>query len=287
MPSISHESLVSLFRESPGLGPELLRHSSGARIPVIAAPRLISAEFADLSPAEYRADAVVALDDAAGDLLELLIVQVQLDRDRDKHFAWPFYAAGARARFRTKATVLVVSIDEAIARWCTQPIELDSHGNTYSPVVIGPSAIPHVTDIEQARRFPELAVLSAAAHGHSSQGADIARVAITACADLDNPRSALYSDFVMASLGDVARRTLEKYMNIRNYQFQSDFAKKYAAMGRKEGHREVLLRLLALRFDEVPDEVRQRVEDAEMSQLEAWTDRVITADTLPDVFAED
>jgi len=83
-------------------------------------------------------------------------------------------------------------------------------------------------------------------------------------------------------------------MSLLEYEFQSDFAKKYVKQGRDEGweegrledRRAVLLRQLAQRFDELPDAVRARIEQAEMEDLEVWTDRVIPARTLAEVFAD-
>ena len=84
-------------------------------------------------------------------------------------------------------------------------------------------------------------------------------------------------------------------LGIRNYQFQSDFIRKNVELGRdegleqgrKEGIRDVLLRQLEQRFDELPAEVRQRIEAAEMSELDRWIDRVITAAALDDVFVDE
>ena len=191
MPSASHESIVSLFRECPALGPGLLEHATAASIPSGTTPRITSAEFPDLQPPEYRADAVVRLDGKDDHPKEIVIVEVQLDRKLRKRFVWPFYATGARARFRCPATLMVVAVDEAIAAWCAEPIEIGRCGNVYQPFVLGPSAIPEVTDVEQACRLPELAVLSAAAHGRGASGEAIGIAAVTACKALDNPRAAL------------------------------------------------------------------------------------------------
>ncbi len=60
--------------------------------------------------------------------------------------------------------------------------------------------------------------------------------------------------------------------------------------GRQEGRdttaRNVLLRHLALRFGPVDDDARARVETARYEELTVWSDRVITADSLAEVFAE-
>ena len=54
--------------------------------------------------------------------------------------------------------------------------------------------------------------------------------------------------------------------------------------GRNEGVRSVLLRLLRARFGEMPAATVARVETAELADLERWSDRVIGAQMLAEVF---
>jgi predicted transposase YdaD len=56
------------------------------------------------------------------------------------------------------------------------------------------------------------------------------------------------------------------------------------AEGRTEGAARLLVRLLARQFGAVPDEARKRIDAASLEQLEAWSDRVLDAATLDDVF---
>jgi len=284
MPSITHESLVALFRECPLLGAELLKYA-GEPPPTHAVARLTAAEFADIEPPEYRADAVVRLDQSDGQAAEVLVIEIQLDRDKDKRFSWPYYVCAARARLRCPASVLVVTLDAAVAGWCAEPIPLGRGGSVVCPLVFGPQHIPRITDVDQARALPELAVLSSVAHGQDASGGDIGAAALLACATLDNARAALYADVIMSSLSEAARRSLENLMNLQNYEYQSEFARKYVAQGRAEGDRATLRRLLAQRFGELPGEVVERIEQAESDDLERWLDRVIPAATLADVFS--
>lgn len=292
MPSISHESLVTLFRDCPALAPELLRRVTGAEFPGGTTPRLTSAEFSNLDAAEYRADVVVRLDTADDEAAEIVIIEVQLDRDGEKQFSWPLYMTGARARFRCRATLLVITLDQAVARWCARPIEIDRAGSVIRPVVLGPDSIPRIRDFDQARTLPELAVLSAAAHGNEEEGPELVVAALSACERLDNTRAKLYADFVFATLSDTARKALETLMALQKYEYQSEFARKYVAEGREEGREEgraealrsVLLRQLTQRFGDLPDTLRERVGQAEIEALERWSERVIPAQTLTDIF---
>ncbi len=55
--------------------------------------------------------------------------------------------------------------------------------------------------------------------------------------------------------------------------------------GKRDGKREVLLDMLAVRFGSVPPAVLSQIDSAELAQLGAWIRRALTAATLDDVFA--
>lgn len=54
--------------------------------------------------------------------------------------------------------------------------------------------------------------------------------------------------------------------------------------GMREGEARLLLRVLASRFGDLPQSVQLRVRNAEVSQLERWSDRLLDARTLEDLF---
>ncbi|MFV8750006.1 hypothetical protein ACNOYE_05620 [Nannocystaceae bacterium ST9] len=56
--------------------------------------------------------------------------------------------------------------------------------------------------------------------------------------------------------------------------------------GRVEGAASVLSKLLGLKFGELPELYRARLAQARPDELDAWTDRVLTAATLEQVFAD-
>ncbi len=55
--------------------------------------------------------------------------------------------------------------------------------------------------------------------------------------------------------------------------------------GRAEGQAGIVLRLLELRFGDVPDAVRERVRNASAAELEAWAEAVLMAASLDEVLA--
>src|SRR5271163_152248 len=232
MPSMAHEVLVDLFKNRPELGPELLTEALGVALPSYTEARLVSIDLTQIRQAEYRADVVVLLLDA-GAPISVVIVEVQLAVDDDKRFTWPEYTMGARARYRCPAGLLVVAPQPDIAAWCAEPIDTGIPGFVLTPPVLGRRAVPVITDPAEAARRPELAVLSAMAHGESEEGAAIAAAVLPAVRGLNDERARFYGDLVLNSLNEAARRALEAMM--KGYEYQSDFAKKYVAQGRDEG----------------------------------------------------
>lgn len=54
--------------------------------------------------------------------------------------------------------------------------------------------------------------------------------------------------------------------------------------GLEEGQRHTLARLLELKFGPVPDWAQARLATAPRGELARWTERVLTAESLRDVF---
>lgn len=285
MPSRLHESLLLLFRNRPTLAPELLRDTLLAELPRYTDARVDSAELTDVQPAEYRADLVVLLLD--DEPVFGIVVEVQLSRDEDKRFAWPVYVVNLRARLRCPVCMLVVAADESVARWASQPVTLGGD-SCFKPWVLGPEGVPEIQDEEQANADPELAVLSAMAHGHDSDVAKVARiagVAQSASLRLDANRARLYVDLVFHSLSEAARRALRN-MNPAKYEYQSDFARHYVAVGRGEGRATLVTRLLSIRFGDLSQDVKDKLTAASIPELDAIGERLLAAATLAEAIGD-
>ena len=287
MPSQLHESHLLLFRNQPTLAADLIRGALGAWLPEFTRAQVVSADLTDIQPAEYRADMVIQLSD--DEPVYGIIIEVQLSADNRKRFIWPAYVANLRARLKCPVSLLVVTADEAVARWAGENIQLGGL-HQFKPYVLGPSGIPRVTDEALARDNPELAVLSAMAHGRDAnvdRALEIAFVAQKASAGLDPDRSTIYCDLITRSLGKAARYALNS-MDPQKYVFKSGFARKYIALGMKKGEAKgeargraaVVMRLLALRFGPLDSATTQAVRRASISELEAIAERLLTARTL-------
>ncbi len=56
--------------------------------------------------------------------------------------------------------------------------------------------------------------------------------------------------------------------------------------GIEKGEADMLLWQLERKFGEVPLEYRQRIDDADSTQLLLWGERILTAETIDDVFGQ-
>jgi hypothetical protein len=278
------------------MAPELLRDALGVVVPEYTEVRTDSAELTQVTPTEYDADLVVLLVD--GKPVLGIVLEVQLERKKRKRFTWPVYVAGLRARLECETCVLVVTPFPEVARWAAEPIALGPRASL-QPLVVGPSVVPAVEDIELARREPELAVLSAMAHGEDvdpERAAKIGFAALAACLDLDTERATFYADVVRAALGEAARAALETLMQSpERREFQSEFARKYVAVGRAEGEAKgraegearALLAVLEARGLGITAEQRDRITTCtDLAVLEGWIRSAATAATVEDLFRE-
>jgi len=278
VPSLLHELLVDLFRERPLLAKELLRARTGIALAgTTAEPGSI--DLSQVIPTEYRTDWVTVLRGRARKPIAAVIAEVQLGYDDDKRRTWPVYVAAARARYRCPAILLVLTPDPAVARWASQPIELGHPRFVLQPIVISYPEVPRVCDPADARAAPELAVLSVMAH----RDLETALAAVTGLTELPEDRKKLYWDVILSSLPKTVRKALEaRVLDLKNYKYQSDFARKYYAQGRKEGHkkghekgreeglRRAIVALVSTRLPELRDELEGRLggrSEAELLQL--------------------
>ncbi|MEZ4447944.1 MAG: hypothetical protein R3B09_00605 [Nannocystaceae bacterium] len=288
MPKFTHEALVQLVRNAPSLLVDLLWPEGSIPARRVHVTR---AEFVDLNLSEYRADGVIVVGADPDDPDAALVGEVQTGIDPRKRRRWPVYVTSLFARLGCPVDLVVLTLDREVAAWASRPIVVGTLPGalTVTPTVIGPDQIPRITDLEAARRAPELAVLSAVAHGDEEGAGAIAFAALAASRDLDNDHSIFYVDLVLHHLGPAARALLEELMATANYEFQSDFARRYYTEGKSEGilagEALLLLRLLERKGIALSDDDRERVlRCTECAQLEAWADRLLTATGRDDIF---
>jgi hypothetical protein len=287
MPSHLHEILIEMFRDRPTLATELLRGPLHIPVPDFDEARLSAGELTDVAPTEYRADAVVTLTDEGSPVLAI-VIEVQLCADTRKRRSWPAYVGTLHARLGCPVALLVVCPDQAVADWAAAPLAIGPPGSVVTPVALGPGQVPAVTDLGTARRVPELAVLSALAHGSRPDPTPVFQALLTALDVIDHDHANLYTDLVLAVLPAAARDCLEDLMAITGYQYQSEFARRYfgqgEAQGEAKGEAKAVLAILDARGIAVPDDVRTRITGCtDLDQLDTWVRRAATADKIQDL----
>ncbi|MBX9389332.1 hypothetical protein ACFPZ0_13070 [Streptomonospora nanhaiensis] len=288
MPTNEHEAPIEFVRNRPDLAVRLLQDALGVSIPEHDAAELASENCTDLQPKEYRADAVVSLKRNETPVLAV-VVEVQLKKDANKRFSWPVYLTTVRARLRCPAVLLVLCpTDPQTASWAAQPFSLGHPGLTLAPLVLRPDQTPVVVDQETAVAVPELAVLSAAAHGNENEKALLA-CAYALRALKDTTVFTLYYEFVDNALSADASRTWEALVTSRTYTFKSEFANKFLAegeaKGKAEGKAESILAVLEARGLDASDSVRRRITACgDPDQLDTWIRRAATVTSVADLF---
>lgn len=287
MPSWDHEGLVELFRSDPRLAAELLSGPLGLELPAFAEARVESGNLTQLNPAELRADLVVSLSDEARPVLAI-IVEAQLEEDPDKLFSWPAYVASLRHRLRCRVCLLVVTQSERVANWASRTIVIGP-GSSLAPLVLRPSSVPVISTVDEARKAPELAVLSAMAHGGDrvQTAVEIALSASTAAHELGRDRFLLHFGLIFRALSEAARKAFQ--MDPQGVRLFDESQKQSFEQGRSEGRAAEkaadVLAVLDARGLTVTDAQRERILGcADLETLAGWLRRAATVSATDALF---
>ena len=111
-------------------------------------------------------------------------------------------------------------------------------------------------------------------------GADALGAVLWYILKFQNPPRAALRRFLRKAIGPRAEETMKSYAD----EIGQEYLEKGRAKGRAEGRAEALEKLLGARFGEVPAAVGERVRRASIDQLDCWLDRVLTANSLEEVF---
>ena len=169
-----------------------------------------------------------------------------------------------------------------VAAWAAEPIAIGA-GSVFAPLVVGPRGVPIVSRLELARGAPELAVLSAMAHGRGDVeiAVQIALTAAGAMVGLDPDRRALYLDLLMAALSEAARKALE--MLPQGYEFQY----KPFRQAQLKSKAEDVIDFLDARGIALGDEQRERIlECDDLQLLRKWVRHAATVSSADELFVE-
>jgi hypothetical protein len=301
MPTLEHNVLVEMFRENPELAPRFLVTLFHLEIPPHASVAVVESSLDQLIPVEFRADLVLELRDANGQLVLAIVLEAQRDKDPDKKFSWPVYLTVVRAKKRCGTVVLVVAPDADVAAWSAENIDLGLGFGNVKPLVLGPAVVPEITDPAEAAKATELAVLSAVAHGNGPNGLAVFRAALVALERLDREHAAVYFQIIWKGLREPMRQAMEVVameQQIEGEALFPPFIQRLIDRGKLEGIREgelngelngkrdTLLRLLARAGIALTESESARIQAcSDIATLDRWIDNVLGAKTATEVLS--
>ena len=288
MPSPRHDALNRLFRDRPELAAEVLE-LVGAEVPLAGPVRLESNDFNDRPSKDFQPDTVITVGPPR-EPLHGIIIEIQQERSTSKRGQLPRYAAALWLSLRCPVTVLCVCPDSDAAAWYAAPIPTDLPGYVFRAEVLGPGEIPTITDPEEAAARPEMAVMSVMAHGRRRSVVE----GFVGGLDRMKPEHApKYYEYAYSMAAPAVQRVLGEIMASSTWPVYSPFAREHFGRGKDEGRAEgrvegeavAVLRVLAARRIEVPEEARARISAcADLRQLEAWLDRASVATSVAELF---
>ena len=296
--TVTHEAPLELIRQHPGLAVDLVRAMTGLDVPDSARADLGPTSLNAVVPAEFTADAVVVVSDAATrEPVLIVVVEPQGRDDRTKAYSWPAYLANVREAVRCpRAVLIVVCPDPHQADKCRQVISMGHPGWDLWPIVIDPS---HAPAAEGAG--PYLILFLACLPALDMETPAGARQVLAAIHDT----GASHADrrrltaIILSRASDAARQTLEAMMSTA--EWKDDFIESYVQIGVEQGlerglergleqgaanakAQDVLKVMEARGLRATPEQLAKVAATAGIAQLDVWFDRALTADTAADVF---
>ncbi|MBL8614805.1 MAG: hypothetical protein JNM72_04260 [Deltaproteobacteria bacterium] len=194
MPSLLHKAITDLVGDTPALAVRLAFPDWAHDTPAVLRPT-------ELAQSSLMADLVLLL--GGPPPTHTLVVEVQLQVDRDKRFVWPAYVSAAHHRHRLPVSLLIITPSREVAQAARAPLSFDGHGPTLQPVVIGPDELPVLTRPEDAAKDLDYAALSALAHMHHPDRGLIAAAVLQALRDLPEGTAVSYHQLMRAVLGPI------------------------------------------------------------------------------------
>lgn len=177
-----HRSLVGLFGRHPGIIFNLLK---------IPRPDGYTAECGSENLSSSRTgDNILKVKDGQGVLILAVILETQLGKGHDvRRWTWAQYYYALHVLLKKdhpecEVRLVVFTIDDKVADWAREPVVQGKH--SFAPdFVIAPRGFPKITDGEEARRDPVLALLSAVMHRDDLGGWQAAVSAIATLAPVE------------------------------------------------------------------------------------------------------
>jgi hypothetical protein len=294
MPSPWHDSVTAIFTKNPKLAVELATSLNGTAIPAGAGAHPEKPTFNDRPSSDFYADAVIVVGPRQ-DPIRAIIVEAQKRTFKDKPPQWARYAAQLWTFLRCPVDVLVICPDAKSAFWYAQPVRTNLPGYTHLPIVLPPSAVPAITDPDDAAARPAMAALSVVYHGTDPA---VPEAVADGFRKLPPDSAAQYHEHAYNLAPLAVRRILEQLMTSNTWPVYSPFAKEHYGRGKKEGKKEgrkegqaagkaeAILLVLEARGLDVNEAQRSQITGCtNLGQLKKWVQRAAIAEKASDLFA--
>ena len=289
MPSAKHESPVALTKQDEAIAALLLTEVFDVKVPSYLHGHAHATDVRVLVPRTYHADSVTVYYDAAEKPVFAAVMEVQRGWDPTKKRTWKLYVAQLEAELGVDTALLVYCPDPKLARRYREMFAEGGMSLSLRPFIFTPDDLPLITDVDEARARPSLAVLAALCHGDDDNLDDAFPALVEAMRTVGPERQLAYYDIVLAGLSVEARTRWEAFMTTTTgYQYRSDVLRNLAAqheeVGEARGEARAVLTLLRVRGVAVPDHVRDEIlACTDRAQLDTWLVRAAAATTIDDV----
>lgn len=294
MPSPRHDAINQMFRKCPEMAVEILREQMGIDMPVDGPVWLESNDFNDRPSRDFQPDTVITVGPARAPV-HGIVVEIQQEKTAAKRRQLPRYAAALWLSLGCPVTVLCICPDPDAAAWYAEPISTELPGFVFRAAVLGPRDVPMTTDPKDAAARLGLAAMAVMVHGRHRPVVETFVEALTLAPPDHAPQ---YYEYAYSMAAPAVRCILEEIMASSAWPVYSPFAREHyghgkddglaegRVEGRVEGEAEAVLRVLAVRGVEVPEDARARIRScADQGQLGIWLDRAVGAKTVGDLFA--
>ncbi|GAB2865836.1 hypothetical protein GCM10022221_77740 [Actinocorallia aurea] len=222
-----------------------------------------------------------------------VIVEVQYEKCERKRRQLARYAMQLCLMLDRPAHVLVIAPVPAVAAFYDIPLVTILPGYTFHPHVVGPGAIPPITDPVEAAANIELSLLSVMAHGEADK--DVVRTFLDVVKSIPHAKGNTYTEHCWNISTNAVRAIMEEIMKTEEWPVFSPFAREHFGKGKAEGRAEgraesladAVLVVLASRGITLDEGARERIESCRDSEvLTSWLARAVNAQTVEGLFAE-
>ncbi|WP_086001530.1 hypothetical protein [Plesiocystis pacifica] len=300
MPSSHHQGLIWIFRDQPRLAFDLLESVFGLELPQLTAFAERRGELDRFAPClgdtgELRPDLALSaeVDPRALEHDELahsraapegaaLLIEVQGRVDRQKRFRiWVYWALLAE-RLERATNVLIIPLNDTVARWARKLNELERPPRE-TLLVLDRQNMPRVVSDTLARERPHFAMLSAMIHGAHGDS-EVFVVGMRAALAFADERRWRYASSLVSVLSETERArilgelTMRERYELTEAELRSGAYHNGIAKGKLEGKREVLRTIFELRGFPVAETLSDRIQACtDTGRLERWIARAKTA----------